>query len=78
MAAKTAGKPAAKKPAATKPKAKKAAPAKAKEPAVVESFDLVAGDAHAVLTVNGDKTRWSPEQVDALRRSVTVAFVELH
>lgn len=50
----------------------------APEPAVVETFDVCTGDAHAVITLNGNEYRFDPDQVLRLRRQVNVAFVELH
>lgn len=83
MATSTKSKTAAKRPDA-KPEGQ--APAKAepkpdtskKDPVVVETFDVRAGDAHAVITLNGNEYRFDPDQVLRLRRQVNVAFVELH
>lgn len=68
MATKTAAKPAAKKAAP------KQAPAKAPEPAVVESASLTAGDAHAVLELDGKQFHLPGEIVNELRR----AFEAVH
>ena len=72
MAAKSTAKAAPKKPA------RKRAPKKPPEPKTVQEFSLLAGDAHAVLSLDGAEFRLSKTQVALLRNEFGLAFIELH